>query len=51
MDDLLRWTVGPALVVCWINGIYIAYQENFISFLISFVIMPWGVIKGFMGFF
>lgn len=37
--------------VCEIHGLYLAYQESFVSFVIAFFIPPWAIIKGLIGFF
>ncbi len=37
--------------VCWLHGVYLAFHEGFLSFLLAAFIPPWGFIKGLIGFF
>tara|TARA_B100000287_G_scaffold377871_1_gene379913 strand:+ start:353 stop:520 length:168 start_codon:yes stop_codon:yes gene_type:complete len=55
MSDFIGGVVGIALYmlpgICYLHGIYLGFQESFLSFVLAALIIPWGVIKGFIGFF
>ena len=55
MRDLMTVVVAIALYILpgisYLHGIYLAFQESFPSFVLALVLVPWGMIKGFFGFF
>jgi hypothetical protein len=50
-DNSMFFIIYIALAICYFHGIYLAFQEGFVSFLVAAVIAPWGMLKGFIGFF
>ena len=38
-------------VISYLHGIYLSFNESFLSFVLVMLIFPWAIIKGFMGFF
>ena len=55
MSDFIGGVIGIALYtlpgICYLHGIYLGFQESFLSFALAVLIIPWGIIKGFIGFF
>jgi hypothetical protein len=39
------------MIVSYLHGLYLAAHESFGSFILTFIIFPWAIIKGFIGFF
>ncbi len=39
------------MTLSYLHGIYLSIHEGFWSFVFATIIIPWGVIKGFIGFF
>ena len=43
--------VYVGLPICYLHGIYLGFQEGFLSFFLALAIVPWGMLKGLIGFF
>ena len=55
MKDFVVSILALALYVVpgisYLHGLYLALHEGFFSFVLVALIFPWGIIKGFIGFF
>ncbi len=51
MKEIFGIFIWLLLSACYIHGVYMSLHEGFWSFLFVVTIFPWGIIKGFIGFF
>ena len=51
LGSILVPTAWIGMLVGQLHGLYLSYHESFTSLIIAFVIPPWAIIKGLIGFF
>jgi hypothetical protein len=51
IEPMFGFILYITITVSYFHGLYLAAHESFGSFIFTFIIFPWAIIKGFIGFF